>query len=185
MESQAAKAPDPKEAGTGTSRQLEAYLPRIESLLRQVIQHGGFELAFAIRKNQPMQEELEAPEYQVEFSGRDADLLLEKGATLLNALEYVVLKGVRLEEELFGKITFDCQDWRRLRARELQLTAQVAAERVIQTGDPFPLSPMTSRERRIIHMALKDLPLVRTVSEGKGPERKVVILPASPPKPAV
>ena len=56
--------------------------------------------------------------------------------------------------------------------------AQVAAERVIDTGDPFALSPMNSRERRIIHLALRDRPQVRTQSEGVGPERKVVIYPA-------
>jgi len=56
----------------------------------------------------------------------------------------------------------------------------MAAERVAETGTPFSFSPLSARERRIIHLALKDLPLVRTESEGVGSERKVVILPASP-----
>ncbi len=90
-------------------------------------------------------------------------------------------KAVRLPEDHFGKVSFDCQDWRRLRTEELKLTAQVAAERVIETGDPFTLSPMNPRERRIIHLALRDQSQVRTVSEGFGPERKVVIRPAAPP----
>jgi len=159
---------------------LESYLAPIELLLKQVIEQGGFELRFAIRKNQPAGEELEAPDYVVEFFGRDSDLLLEKHAALLNALEYVVLKAVRLEEDLFGRITFDYEDFRRLRAEELRLMAQVAADRVIETGDPFALNPMCPRERRIVHLALKDQQQVRTVSEGVGPERKVVILPTSP-----
>ncbi len=167
-----------------SSHPMESYLPRIESMLGAVIRQGGFELNFVIRKNEPREEEFEAPGYLVDFSGRDAELLLEKNAALLNAFEYVVLKAVRLDEELFTIITFDCQDWRRLRARELQLTAQLAAERVAATGDPFPLGPMSARERRIIHLALKSQPMVRTVSEGVGPDRKVVILPASPPAPS-
>jgi spoIIIJ-associated protein len=61
---------------------------------------------------------------------------------------------------------------------ELRLMAQVAAERVIDTGDPFTLNPMNPRERRIVHLALRDRPEVRTQSEGMGPERKVVIFPA-------
>jgi spoIIIJ-associated protein len=168
---------------TPSSEPVENYLARIESLLRQVIQHGGFELALAIRKNESSKEDLEAPEFVVDFSGRDTDLLLERNASLLNALEYVVFKAARLDEERFGKITLDCRDWRRLRARELQLTAQVAAQRVIDTGDPFTLSPMSPRDRRIIHLALKNTPSVRTESEGHGPERRVVILPASSPAP--
>jgi len=168
----------PRDSGLPPS--LQGHLAPIESLLQEIVRHGEFQLSFAVRKNPAPGEDLEAPEYLVDFSGPDADLLLEKNATLLNALEYVVLKAVRLEEELFGKITFDCQDWRRLRAEELRLTAQVAAERVVETGDPFPLSPMSPRERRIIHLALKGRADVRTLSEGAGPERKVVILPAAP-----
>ncbi len=166
-------------AQTG-ARPLESYLAPIESLLKQILGRGRFELAFVIRKAESGEERLETPEFVVEFSGHDAELLLEKNAALLNALEYVVLKAVRLEEEQFGKITFDCREWRRLRAEELRLTAQVAAERVIETGSPFTLNPMSPRERRIIHLALQDQPAVRTVSQGAGPERKVVILPASP-----
>jgi spoIIIJ-associated protein len=49
---------------------------------------------------------------------------------------------------------------------------------VTDTGDPFTLNPMNPRERRIVHLALKDRPEVRTQSEGTGPERKVVIYPA-------
>jgi len=163
---------------------LEHYLPRIESLLGEMIRLSLFELSFAIEKCPPAAEDLEAPEYIVNFSGQDADLLLEKNAALLNALEHVVLKAVRVEEEFFGKITFDCQDWRRLRNEELRMTAQVAAERVVETGDPFPLSPMNPRERRIIHLALKNSPQVQTKSEGMGPERKVVIFPtATRPRP--
>jgi spoIIIJ-associated protein len=65
-----------------------------------------------------------------------------------------------------------------MRREELRLMAQVAAERVIDTGDPFALNPMSPRERRIVHLALRDRPGVRTQSEGMGPDRKVVIFPA-------
>ena len=157
---------------------VEKYLGSLESLLHAVIEHSPFDLTFSIQKPAALLEDPEAPEYVVDFSGPDADLLLEKNATLLHAIEYVVLKAVRLDEDHFRRIAFDCQDWRRLRMEELRLMAQVAAERVIDTGDPFTLNPMNPRERRIVHLALKDQPQVRTQSEGMGPERKVVIFPA-------
>ncbi len=159
---------------------LETHLAQIESLLKQIIKHGGFALRFAIH---PMPQEcpdVESPEYVAEFSGEDADLLLERNGALLDALEHVVLKAVRLREAHSGKIIFDCKEWRRLRVEELKLTAQIAAERVVETGDPFALSPMTPGERRIVHLALRDRPNLRTMSEGVGSERKVVILPVRP-----
>ena len=169
------------EAAPSPARPLERYLEAIESLLKELIRAGQFELKVAIRKAKAASGDVEAHEYVVDLSGPDSDLLLEKHAALLDAFEYLVLKAVRLEEEHFGKISFDSQDWRRLRAEELKLTAQVAAGRVIESGDPFTLNPMNPRERRIIHLALRDQPLVRTASEGFGPERKVVIRPAAPP----
>ena len=162
---------------------ISHYLPSLEALLREVIRLSGFELAFTVDKYPPSTDDLETPEYLVEFSGPDSDLLVEKNATLLNAVEHVVLKAVRVEEEFFGKIAFDCQDWRRLRNEELRMTAQVAAERVLESGDPFTLSPMNPRERRIVHLALRDRTDVQTKSEGFGAERKVVIFPtATPPR---
>lgn len=153
----------------------------IESLVGQMIKHGDFDLSFAIRRFQPAdtgEAPSEAAEFVVEFSGSDSDLLLERNADLLNAFEHVVLKAARLEEELFGKVVFDCADWRRQRSDELRLMAQVAAERAIETGSSVRLGPMNPRERRIIHLALKDQAGVSTASEGIGADRRVVIMPA-------
>jgi spoIIIJ-associated protein len=157
---------------------IEKYLTALESVLHAFIEHGPFKLTFSIQKSIAEPEDSDAPEYTVDFSGPDADLLLEKNALLLHALEYVALKAIRFEEEQFRRIAFDCHDWRRTRLEELRLMAHVAAERVIEMGDPFTLNPMNPRERRIVHMALKDQPEVRTQSEGMGHERKVVIYPA-------
>jgi len=68
--------------------------------------------------------------------------------------------------------------YRALRFEELKMTARVAAERVQSSRQPFRLNPMSSRERRIVHLALKDMTGVRTESIGVGEERQVVIHPA-------
>ena len=170
----------PAQPYSGESRSPESYLASIEVLLKQIMRYGGFDLTVEIRPHQPAPGDLENPEYLVGFSGPDSALLLESNGILLDALEYVVRKAVHLEDDLLTKITFDCEDWRLLRVRELQLTAQLAAERVLETGDPYPLGPMNPRDRRIIHLALRDQPKVRTQSEGFGRQRKVVIYPVAP-----
>jgi spoIIIJ-associated protein len=159
----------------------EYYLSKIESLVGEIIQHGGFDLKSTVRKLDAADGESNAPRVIVDFKGPDSDLLLEKNAALLDALEYLVLKAVRVDDDLYGRISFDCKDWRQVRAEELKLTAQMAARQAVETGSPFHLTPMTSRERRIVHLALKDETSVKTMSEGAGPARKVVIYPAASP----
>ena len=168
---------DTPPAAQPSTPRLENYLAAIETLLNQVVQQGGFALRFAIHRALEAPSAFESAEYVVDFTGADADLLLERNGALLDALEHVVLKAARLQEEHLRKIAFDCNDWRRMRTEELELTAQVAAERVLESDAPFALSPMTPRERRVIHLALRDRPNLRTVSEGVGSERHIVIMP--------
>lgn len=127
-------------------------------------------------------DEFERPEIVVIFDGPDKELLLERGAELLLALEYLAVRSLHLEPTFFDRIRFDSGDFRALRIAELMLSAKVAAQRVRETNQPFRLNPMAPRERRIVHLALKDLAGIRTTSEGIGEERQVVILPASEPK---
>ena len=163
----------------GSGPSLHHYRPRIESLVNDIIRHGHFRLTFSIHGPEAATDSIESPEIVIDFTGPDAGLLVEAQGELLNAIEYVVLRAVRLEEGLFPKIGFDCEGWRRVRTEELKLMAQVAADRVQETGDSFALGAMNPRERRIIHLALHDRTEVRTESEGRGPERRVVIYPAS------
>ena len=127
-------------------------------------------------------DEFERPEIVVIFDGPDKEVLLERGAELLLALEYLAVRSLHLEPPFFDRIRFDSGDFRSLRIAELMLSAKVAAQRVRETKQPFRLNPMAPRERRIVHLALKDLPGIRTSSEGIGEERQVVILPLPEPK---
>ena len=171
----------PENPAAGTASALDRYRTPIEALLREIIRHGRFKLDFTFQTATASDDGSETPEIVVEFSGPDSDLLVEAHAELLNAIEYVVLRAARLEENLYSKIWFDCRDCRRLRVEELKLMAQVAADRVQETGVPFPLSPMSARERRIVHLALHGRPEVLTESDGRGPERRVIIRPAPSP----
>ena len=110
-------------------------------------------------------------EVLADLDGKDKEILLEGGAELLKAFEHLAFRALRLEPAYHEKIHIDCGGYRALRFEELRMTARVAAERV-QT------SPMSSRERRIVHMALKDMSGVRTESSGVGEDRQVVIHPA-------
>ena len=57
------------------------------------------------------------------------------------------------------------------------MAATVAAEKVRRTGAPYSFTPMSSRERRIVHLALRDADDLRTESQGEGPQRHLVVYP--------
>ena len=114
----------------------------------------------------------------VTFDGADREFLLERGAEVLKALEHLAVRSLRLDPQLHDRLRFDCANYRADRIAELKLSAQVAAQRVRETHAPFQFNPMSARERRIIHLVLRDQPGVRTCSEGVGEERHLVIYAA-------
>jgi len=154
---------------------------KIEELLRAVVTHGGLRLKYRITVNPPLVEERdwERPEILVELSGPDSPLLLERGGELLRSLELLAIEMLRLTGNEHEKICFDCMNQRALRIEELRMAAAVAAEKVRSSGIPYAFAPMSSRERRIVHLALRDHADLRTESRGEGPRRCLVVYPKS------
>jgi spoIIIJ-associated protein len=121
----------------------------------------------------------EDAEIVITFRGADEPLLLERNAELLLALEHIAHRWLRLDPRLHDRVRLDCGDYRATRLAELKLSARVAAQRVRETGQPHRFNPMSSRERRIIHLELNGAQGVRTVSEGMGDRRQLVIYPVA------
>jgi spoIIIJ-associated protein len=162
---------------------VEALQPRLDQFLKPVIEHGGFELGYELGTPDNRHPEVENPEVTVRFSGPDVDLLLANRAELLLSLEHLAMEALRLPAEDHSLISFDANDYRLLRMEELRMSALAAAEKVKRTRVPFHFNPMSSRERRMIHLALRDEKELRSESIGVGPARAVVIIPADMPTP--
>jgi spoIIIJ-associated protein len=152
--------------------------PRIEQFLRQIFTNGKFELDFTIESGEHSHSDFETPDIIVKFTGPDVDLLLANKAELLLAFELVTQEMLRLHSDDHSRISFDANDYRALRIEELRASAGVAAENVKRTGTPFRFNPMNSRERRVLHIALRNETELRSESAGAGPWRHVVIYPA-------
>ena len=157
----------------------ETAAKKIDELLRAVVKEAELRLKYRISVDPPLPEnrDWEKPEILVEFSGPDSDLLLERGAELLRALEHLSQEMLRLSPTDHERVAFDCMNHRAMRLQELKLAAGVAAERVRKTGVPYTFSPMSSRERRILHLALRDESDLRTESAGESGRRSVVVYP--------
>jgi spoIIIJ-associated protein len=157
----------------------QAAAEALRHFLDNMVRVSGLELRVSVRA---VSGEAEGSggdaEVLADLDGKDKELLLEHGAEVLKAFEHLAFRALRLEPAFHEKIHIDCGGYRALRFEELRMTARVAAERVKSSRQPFRLNPMSSRERRIVHMALKDMTGVRTESAGVGEERQVVIHPA-------
>ncbi len=156
-----------------------ASAKKIEGFLRATILKGGFKLKYRITVDPPLPEERdwEKPDILVELSGPDSELLLARGGELLRSLEHFAIEMLRLGREEHDRVSFDCRGFRAMRIEELRMAAGVAAERVRKTGAPYEFGPMTSRERRIVHLALRDHSDLRTESSGEAGGRHVVVYP--------
>jgi spoIIIJ-associated protein len=153
----------------------QAAAEALREFLEKTVRAAGFQLQVKVSMAEPGSGDAEV---LADVDGRDKEILLERGAEVLKALEHLAFRALRLEPEHHEKIHVDCGGYRALRFEELRMTATVAAERVQTSKQPFRLNPMTSRERRIVHLALKEMPGVRTESVGVGEQRQVVIHPA-------
>jgi spoIIIJ-associated protein len=151
---------------------------RLDAFLRLIIERAGFRLSYELVEELTPHPDFENPELTVRFSGEDVDLLLGNRAELLLALEHLTMEHLRMPSEDHSRLCFDANDYRALRIGELRLSATAAAERVKRTGVPFAFNPMNSRERRVIHLALRGEAEVRSESAGMGPSRQVVVYPA-------
>ena len=153
-----------------------AAAKQIDALLKRLVPAAGFALKWRITVDPELPEgTVERPTILVELGGPDSPSVLAQNAELLRAIEHIVLKSLRLESEEHDLVIFDCRNYRAGRLQELTQAAVHAAERVRKTGAPYSFSPMSARERRIVHLALRDEQDLATESEGEGARRYVVV----------
>ena len=162
---------------------VDSLRPKLDSFLPSLLAHAGFDLSYQLHAPENPHPEVENPEVTVQFSGSDVELLLENRAELLLALEHLSMEAMHLPPEDHSRISFDANDYRLLRMEELRMSALAAADKVKRTHVPFHFNPMTSRERRVIHLALREEKELRSESVGVGPTRAVVVIPADMPTP--
>ena len=99
------------------------------------------------------------------------------GATL-DALQELTRLAVQQQTGLRSRLMLDIGGWRAARKDELTAIGSRAARRVLESGEPVRLAPMTPFERKVVHDAVAGVDGVISESEGVEPERRVVVLPA-------
>jgi len=161
----------------------------IAKLLQTFISSGGLRLRFRVKARtlKPSgpgneaappapAEDASTRGLYIEFSGPDTPVLTANNGELLNALEHIAARVLRLEPDEHDRVQFDADHFKSNRERQMRASADAAIERVRLSGRPHPFPPMNSRERRMLHLILSESGLP-TASSGEGPGRFVVLYP--------
>ncbi len=151
--------------------------PSLTSFLEALRTSGGLRFEHEIRLHEADAAAGQPALTEVLLSGADTPLLLERNGELLHAIESLAAAILRLEPDQAEQLSFDADGFKAARSAAIMQAAQAAIAIVQSTGKPFLFSPMNSRERRLLHLALVPSGLA-TASSGLGPRRFVVLYPA-------
>jgi spoIIIJ-associated protein len=172
---------DVNQAARTLANYLQAFTQNSGLRLRYQVKLRGVrpdsEEASAANGAGESQAETEGPRnLYVEFSGPDTPVLTGHNGEVLNALEHIATKILRLEPEEHDLVSFDADHFKANRDRQMRESAAAAIERVQLSGRPHAFPAMNSRERRMLHLVLSESGLP-TASSGVGPARFVVLYP--------
>ncbi len=121
------------------------------------------------------EEEEESVNIQVE--GADLSTLIGSKGKNLDALQVILAAIINRFAEPRKLILVDAGGYRRRREEYLTSLAKRTAKKALEEGKAYAIGPLPARERRIVHLALRDYPGVFTQSEGEEPARRVIVYP--------
>ena len=109
------------------------------------------------------------------YTPDNARFLIGKDGQNLKSLE-LILRAMFLKKTIdTDNIVLDVNDYKKLRADYVVELAREAIAKVRSTQKAEVLSPMSSYERRVVHMEIASCPDIVTESIGIEPNRRIVI----------
>jgi spoIIIJ-associated protein len=157
------------------SRQLYSFDNSPLELGRQVLQR----IVNSITTDAEIAVEENSDRIFLNVAGGNAALLIGKKGQTLEAIQSIVEKIINKHNNGDHKIwvQVDVEGYLETRKANLERLAARLAEKSKRIRKPISLGQMRAYDRRIVHMALKSDPDVRTKSRGEGNLRKLVIFP--------
>jgi spoIIIJ-associated protein len=167
-------APEAEET-TASKRSITPEAVELAATLTQgVLDRMDFAASCTSRLLQPPGGE-ENPSVWVDIQGADSSHLLAHQCEALDALQVVVQTMWAHQTKSNLRVTVDADSYKDRREKRIQQMAERLAERVVSAGRSITLEPMPASERRLVHIALRDHPQVKTESQGEGSGRRITI----------
>ena len=146
-----------------------------QNLLSDLLDHLGVQAQVMARYGAA--EEGEKPPLTLDVVGKDLGILIGRRGETLASLQFLMRLMVNNHIHRWINLVVDVEGYKARRERMLRELALRMAERAVATGRVVALEAMPARERRLVHIALRDHPDVTTQSIGEGESRKVTIIP--------
>jgi len=149
---------------------LDEQVQEASAILAQILELMGEKSE--IRRGEGDRESLE-----LEIKGDGSGILIGRHGQTLDALEYLLNRIVARRIRDAMPILLDTEAYRARRRQQLHRMALSMGEQAKREHAAVKLDPMPPRDRRIVHLALKDDPMITTRSAGEGFLRTVEIVP--------
>ena len=119
----------------------------------------------------------------LEIQTQDTELVIGRRGVVIDALQHLVSKAVYKERGERGSergkpLVVDAGGFRDKQVERLRSLAQRMGEKALQTKQIVELQPMSPHDRRIVHMAIAEIPGLSSRSEGEGEDRHILVVPA-------
>jgi spoIIIJ-associated protein len=121
--------------------------------------------------------EVDAETVELEIRGDGSGILIGRHGQTLDALEYIVNRILARRIKDAAPISLETESYRARRRQQLHRMALSMGEKAKREHKPVRLEPMPPRDRRVVHLALKDDPMITTRSAGDGTMRSIEIVP--------
>jgi spoIIIJ-associated protein len=112
-----------------------------------------------------------------EVTGEDMGIFIGRRGQTIDAIEYLASIAVFSGTHPRRRVELDAEGYKERRRRQIERVALRKAEEATKRGRPVQLAPMTPAERKIVHLTLRGRTDVLTASQGREPNRAVVITP--------
>jgi spoIIIJ-associated protein len=147
----------------------EAPVDRVRVTLDRVVAALGLEAQVEVEENDDR--------IRGELQGDDLGLAIGRHGQTIDAIQHLAYRIAFREDDERKRVEVDAAGYRDRRAAVLEEEADRAADEVIRTGSPVELDAMNAVERRVVHEYLRERGDVETHSEGREPDRRLVVSP--------
>jgi spoIIIJ-associated protein len=147
----------------------EAPAERVRATITRIVDALGLEAQVEVEED--------ADSIRAELEGDDLGLAIGRHGQTIDAIQHIAYRIAFRDDDERKRVEVDAAGYRDRRAAVLEEEADRAADEAIRTGEPVELDAMNAVERRVVHEYLRDRGDVDTHSEGREPDRRLVVSP--------